>query len=61
MALYKLEKNSGILHGTMSCIMNERNKTVTLTTIIQIARGFEITMPQFLKSSLFDDKNLDVE
>ena len=29
MTLYRLEQNSGILHGTMMCIMNERNKNIT--------------------------------
>ena len=28
-SLYRLEQKSGILHGTMMCIMNERNKNVT--------------------------------
>ena len=61
MTQYKLEQNSGILHGTMSCILSERNKTVTLTTIILIAKGFEITFREFLNSPLFDEENLDVE
>ena len=59
--LYRLEKNSGILHGTMACIMRERNKTVTLSTIILIARGFNISLQEFLNDPLFDDDNLDAE
>ena len=27
---YRLEQESGIQHGSMQCIMNGRNKTVTL-------------------------------
>ena len=61
MTQYRLEQNSGIQHGTMACIMNEKNKTVTLTTIILIARGFNITMQEFLNDPLFDDDKLDVE
>jgi len=61
MTQYRLEKNSGILHGTMACIMGEKNKTVTLSTIILISRGFGMTMQEFLNDPLFDDKNLDVE
>ena len=34
-SLYRLEQKSGILHGTMMCIMNERNKNVTLKTVMQ--------------------------
>ena len=29
MTLYRLEQKAGILHGTMMCIMNERNKNIT--------------------------------
>lgn len=35
MTLYRLEQNSGIFHGTMMCIMGERNKNVTLKTIFE--------------------------
>lgn len=41
---YGLEQNSGILHGSLSCIMNGRNKTVTLNTIYMLARGFNMTV-----------------
>ncbi len=58
---YRLEQNSGIQHGSMACIMNERNKTVALTTIILLARGFGMTMQEFLNDSLFDDANLEVD
>jgi len=61
MTQYRLEQNSGIQHGTMACIMNEKNKTVTLTTIILIARGFNMTMQEFLNDPLFDNDKLDVE
>ncbi len=57
---YRLEQNSGILHGTMSSIMAERNKTVTLSTIILIARGFNMTLQEFLNDPLFSDDKLDV-
>lgn len=61
MTQYRLEQESGIQHGTMACIMNERNKTVTLTTIILLSRGFGITMQEFLDDPLFEDSNLDAE
>ena len=61
MTQYRLEQNSGILHGSMACIMNERNKTVTLTTIIMLAKGFGMTMLEFLDDPLFYEENLDVE
>lgn len=58
---YRLEQNSGIAHGSMACIMNEKNKTVTLTTIVLIARGFGMTLQEFLNDDLFKDSNLDVD
>ena len=53
MTLYRLEQNSGIWHGTMMCIMNERNKNITLKTIMQIANGFGMTLIEFLNDDIF--------
>ena len=58
---YRLEQNSGILHGSMACIMNGRNKTVTLSTIIMIARGLDMTLLEFLDDELFSTVELEVE
>lgn len=61
MSQYRLEQNSGILHGSMQCIMNGRNKTVTLSTIILLAKGFEISVSEFLNDDLFNPENFDME
>ena len=61
MTLYRLEQNSGILHGTMMCIMNERNKNVTLRTIIQLSRGFNMTLLEFLDNKLFTSDDLEID
>ena len=61
MTLYRLEQNSGILHGTMMCIMNERNKNVTLKTIMQLARGFNMTLLEFLDDKLFTNEDLEID
>ncbi|MDE7215253.1 MAG: helix-turn-helix transcriptional regulator [Clostridia bacterium] len=58
---YRLEQESGIQHGSMQCIMNGRNKTVTLSTIYMIARGFHITLLDFLNDPLFLDGNIEFE
>lgn len=50
---YRLEQNTGIQHGSMQCIMNGRNKTVTLSTVILIAKGFGMTLPEFLDDDIF--------
>ena len=61
MTLYRLEQNSGILHGTMMCIMNERNKNVTLKTIMQLARGFNMTLLEFLNDEIFLSDNIEID
>ena len=58
---YRLEQNSGIQHGSMQCIMNGRNKTVTLSTVIMIANGFGISLTDFLDDDLFRSEDLDLE
>ena len=59
MSQYRLEQESGIQHGSMQCIMNGRNKNVTLNTLILISKGFNITLSEFLDHELFDYKNFD--
>jgi transcriptional regulator with XRE-family HTH domain len=61
MTQYRLEKNSNIQHGTMQCIMNGRNKTVTLSIVIMIANGFGMTVDKFLDDPLFKLEELEVE
>lgn len=61
MSQYRLEQKSGILHGSMACIMNGRNKTVTLSTVIMLARGFDMTLLEFLDDKVFTAEELEVE
>lgn len=61
MTQYRLEQNSGIPHGSMQCIMNGRNKTVTLSTIILLAKGFDITPGQFLDDEIFTSDELQID
>ena len=61
MSQYRLEQESGIQHGSMQCIMNGRNKTVTLSTVILLARGFNISLTEFLDDEIFSSEHLDVE
>ncbi len=61
MTQYRLEQNSGIQHGSMQCIMNNRNKTVTLSTLILLARGFGIPLTEFLNDELFTSDDLEIE
>ena len=61
MSQYRLELDSGIQHGSMQCIMNGRNKTVTLSTVIMLARGFNISLTEFLDDDMFRSEDLEVE
>ena len=58
---YRLEQDSGIQHGSMQCIMNGRNKTVTLSTVIMLARGFNMSLTEFLDDELFSSDELEIE
>ena len=61
MSQYRLEQKTGIQHGSMQCIMNGRNKTVTLSTVILIARGFDMSLSDFLDHELFLSEELEIE
>ena len=61
MSQYRLGQESGIQHGSMQCIMNGRNKTVTLSTVIMIARGFNMPLTEFLDDEIFRSENLEIE
>ena len=58
---YRLEQKSGIQHGSMQCIMNGRNKTVTLSTVIMLARGFDMSLTEFLDDDIFRSDDLEIE
>ncbi len=61
MSQYRLEQKTGIQHGSMQCIMNGRNKTVTLTTVMILAKGFDMTLTEFLNDEIFNPENFDLE
>ena len=61
MSQCRLEQDSGIVHGSMQCIMNGRNKTITLTTAIMLARGFHMTLAEFLDDDVFESNDIDFE
>lgn len=61
MSQYRLEQESGIQHGSMQCIMNGRNKTVTLSTVMMLARGFNMSLVEFLDDEVFSSNELEIE
>ena len=58
---YRLEQDSGIAHGAMDRILNSQNRTVTLTTIYRLARGFDMTIFDFLDDDLFRKNELELD
>ncbi len=58
---YRLEQDSGIFHGAMDRILQSKNKTVSFTTVFRLARGFHMTLEEFIDDDLFrrDDLELD--
>ena len=58
---YRLEQESGIQHGSMQCIMNGRNKTVTLSTVMMLARGFGMSLTEFLDDEIFSSEEIDID
>ena len=61
MSQYRLEQETGIQHGSMQCIMNGRNKTVTLSTVILLARGFGMSLSEFLDDDIFASAAIEIE
>lgn len=61
MTQYRLERNSGILHGAMDRILSGKNNTVTLNTLYKLAKGFDMTLLEFLDDKIFRSKELEIE
>ena len=57
---YRLAMNSGVTHSTLKNIIHETVKDNLLSTIILIAGGFDMTVSEFLDSSLLLEENLDI-
>lgn len=58
---YRFEHDNAIPHNTMKTIMGERNSGVNLKTVLQIARGFNMTTSEFFNDPIFENPDLDIE
>ena len=58
---YRLEQDSGIAHGAMDRILNSQNRTVTLTTVYRLARGFDMTVEEFMDDDVFRQSELELD
>ena len=61
MTQYRLERKSGLIHGALDRILNGLNKTVTLTTVYKLARGFDMTIFEFLDDEVFRSELLEID
>ena len=61
MTIYRLERNSGIIHGAINRILDGKNKTVTLTTVYKLARGFDMTIYEFLDDDVFRSEDIEID
>ena len=61
MTQYRLEKEIAMPHNTMKTLMGKRNNSVNLRTIMQIAKGLNMTVSEFFNDPIFEDENLEVD
>ena len=61
MTQYRLEQKTAMTHGRVGCILLNKNNTVTLSTIMLLAQGFDMGMLEFLNSPYFDMDKLEIE
>lgn len=55
---YRLAMNAAIDHGTLKNIMHNTIDDNKMSTVAQIAFGFDMTLSEFLNDALFDEDNL---
>lgn len=58
---YRLEQNSGIFHGAMDRILQGKNNTVSFTTIFRLARGFDMSVGEFIDDEVFRREDLELD
>lgn len=61
MSRYALCKKIVMPEQTLKNVIDERNKDIQLSTIAKIADGFNMSIEEFFKDSLFDKNILDFD
>lgn len=57
--IHKLSLDSGIPYSTMSSFLNGKCESITLTTLLHICEGTQITMKDFFNDAVFKDVKLN--
>lgn len=52
--IHKLSLQSGVPYSTLSSFLNGKCKSITLTTLLHICDGVEITFKEFFDDPMFD-------
>lgn len=55
---YRLSILSGVSQSTIGDLRHQRNKTVNIHIIYDIAQGFNMDLPAFFNSPLFKGENI---
>ncbi len=58
---YALAEASGVPYPTIKSIMQRRTKGITLKTLVLIARGFRVSVSEFLSDDFFHYEEIDLE
>lgn len=58
---YMLAEISGVPYPTIKSIMQRRTKGITLKTVVMLARGFRVSVSEFLNDDYFQYEELDLE
>ena len=61
MTTYRLEMETGILHTTMSNVINGKNQSVNLKTLMQICHGLKVSLSEFFNDPIFEFDNFNLE
>ena len=57
--IHKLALNSGVPYSTLSSFLNGKCESITLTTLLHICEGTDITIRQFFDDPIF--QHIDLE
>ena len=58
---YALAISSGVPYPTIKSIMQGRTKGITLKTVVMLARGFKVSVDEFLSNDFFHYDELELE
>jgi len=61
MTKYRLAEESGVSHSQLAFILKERNNSVDFKTVLKLAKGFGMTLQEFLACKYFEINKLDLD